>query len=120
MRIEIESIFTMIQRVKWAAKIKSGRNFNDFFADRILQMASEPTPVAAIERLCASLDADIGAISASALKDFFVVANTPGAAAVLLWIRRHPRVAAMVAQAVPRFPRGPERRQPGPRQRRLP
>jgi hypothetical protein len=88
---------TMIQRIKWAAKIKTGRNFNDFFADRILQMASEPTPVAAIERLCASVDADVSSISASVLKDFFVCANTPEAAAVMQWIRRHPRVAAMVA-----------------------
>lgn len=93
----IKPIMTMIQRVKWAAKIKSGRSFNDFFADRILQMASEPTPVAAIERLCASVDADVSGISAAVLKDFFVCANTPEASAVLHWIRRHPRVAAMVA-----------------------
>jgi hypothetical protein len=32
------------------------------------------------------------------LKDFFACANTPEAAAVMQWIRRYPRVAAMVAE----------------------
>lgn len=91
------AIFTMIQRIKWAGRIRPGRSYNDFFADRILRAANERDVVAAVESLCAGLDADVGSIQPKVTAAFAAAAATAEAGDVLRWIRRHPRVAAMIA-----------------------
>lgn len=89
-------ILSMFQEIKHASQIKVGRNFNDFFADRIIQAAAEPSVIAAAERLTRMVDADVSRIHHKAVTDFMAAAQAPEASAVLAWIRRHPRVAAMM------------------------
>ena len=93
----IRKTFDMIRSLKKASGIKVSRNFEGFFADRIVHAVTEPTLLDAIERLAKGLDASIEYVGGDRVAKFMEAAHAPDASAVLAWIRQHPRVAAMVA-----------------------
>lgn len=93
----IQATFDMMRALKSASGIKVGRNFEGFFADRIVHAMAEPTLLDAMERLAKGLDASIEYVGGKRIAAFMAAAHAQDASAVLSWIRQHPRVAAMVA-----------------------
>lgn len=89
--------FDMIRRIKQTAQIKVGRNFESFFADRIIQAFSEPTLLDAVERLARIVDADVSYIGGQKMAAFMAAAQSDEGRSILYWVRRRPRVTAMIA-----------------------
>lgn len=78
------------------AGIKTGRHFEAFFADRLAVALAAPTLVDAAESLARGLDAAHEFVGGAKVAAFMGAASAPDAEAVLLWLRAHPRVAAMI------------------------
>src|SRR5690242_4032134 len=97
MNESVRATFDMLRKVKSTSGIKVGRNFESFFADRIIQAFSDPTLLDAIERLTRIVDADISYIGGEKVAAFMRAAQSDDARGILLWIRKRPRVAAMLA-----------------------
>ncbi len=93
----LQATFDFLRRIKSTAAVKTGRHFDGFFADRIVQAASEPTLLAAMERLAKTVDAQVEYIGGAKTAAFLAAAHADDASAVLAWIRSHPKVVAMVA-----------------------
>ena len=93
----LQATMDMMRALKSASGIKVGRNFEGFFADRILQAVSAPTLLDMIEVLAKSLDVSIEYVGGRRTAAFMQAAHGPLAPAILAWIREHPRIAAMVA-----------------------
>lgn len=93
----LKSTLVAMRALKHASSIRVGRNFSDFFADRVVQALSQPDLLRMFEHLAKSLDADASAINATCLAEFLTAAAGAPGAQVLGWMRQHPRVAAMVA-----------------------
>lgn len=93
----IRYIMAGIKAARSASGIKPGRNFADFFTDRLIIAATEPTVVAFFERLFAVLDCDVGFIGGDTLAGTMRAATSPAAPAMLAYIREYPRIIAMVS-----------------------
>jgi len=78
------------------AGIKPGRHFEAFFGDRLAVAVASPTLVDAAESLSRGLDAAHEFVGGAKVAAFLAAASAPDAEAVLLWLRSHPRVAAMI------------------------
>lgn len=87
----------MIRALKSSSGIKVGRNFEGFFADRILHAVSAPTLLDAMEALAKGLNSSIEYVGGKRTAAFMQAAHSSDAEPVLNWLREHPRIAAMVA-----------------------
>jgi hypothetical protein len=96
MHTVLKSSLDTIREIRNTSAIKTKRNFSDFFADRIYQAAIEPTMIGMIERLIKSVDASIGFIGSDVISAFMQSSNTTESQDVLAWIRKYPRMAAMI------------------------
>lgn len=94
MKQEHISSFDMLRTIAHASKIKSKRSFTDFFADRIVQACTQPTMLAAVERLAKTVDAEISELYQPVVKQFLVDINY--GEDVLNWMRQYSTVAAML------------------------
>lgn len=93
----IKATFDMMRAMKQASGIKVSRHFDGFFSDRIVHAVTEPTLLDAMERLAKGLNVSIEYIGGANTVAFMAAARADDAAAVLAWMRQHPRIAAMVA-----------------------
>lgn len=87
--------FDMLRTIYRSANIKTGRSFEDFFADCIVQAVTETTLLAAYERLGKSVNIQMSEMYQPSVKDF--LANVNNFESVLVWLRNYPKVAAMLA-----------------------
>ena len=92
----LKKTIDLIRAIGSSARIKHSRNFGDFISDRIVQASTEQTLMAAVERLAQLMDVDIGRISSSRSGGFLGACASKDAAAVLAWIRKYPKIAAML------------------------
>jgi len=92
----LANTMNMIRAISANSRIKHGRTFGDFLADRIVQSATEPTLLAANERLQKLMNTDIGWIQESTISAFMHTASRHDAQTVLAWLREYPRVASML------------------------
>lgn len=97
----MKSTITILHTIYRAAETKGSRSPLDFFADRMRQATTEPTLLAAMERLQQLMAAPPSRINATALTNFIAEASGPTGPRVLEWLRRFPRVAAMLAGMAP-------------------
>lgn len=97
MNEKLYAVMNVVRFIGSNAKIKVHRSLSDFLADRIVQAVTEPTLLAAIERLAKLMDADLGELYTSSGMEFLRVSGESEAAAILQWLREYPRVAAMIA-----------------------
>lgn len=93
----LKPVLDMISSLRTASQLTTRRGFGDVLADRIVQACAEPDLLAMVERLAKSLDVSVDFVSRAKLAAFLAVASGPDAGAVLVWLRKHPRVAAMIA-----------------------
>jgi hypothetical protein len=92
----LQDTIEMIASIRRASKIKVGRNFSDFFADRIKQAATEQTLAKFAERLCVMVDTSVGELYPDVVKNFFFFAGSDDATYVLQWLRDYPSIAGML------------------------
>lgn len=92
----LQATLGMVRTISISSQMKTKRNFADFLSDRLAQATSEPTLLAAIERLAKLVDANLGEIYQSIFTDFLKVCGGDDAQAALEWLREYPRVAAML------------------------
>lgn len=88
--------FDFMREIYHSADIKVNRYFQDFFADRILQASTESTLMDAMERLSKSVNVTIGYVKKDKVTNFIKFVSSPEASTVLKWIRRHPKLTAMI------------------------
>lgn len=87
----------MLRGLKQASRRKVSRNFEAYFADRVLEAFTEASLVGAIERMAVSIDADVEYVGGKRTAAFMAACAAGDAAAAQTWIRRHPRLVAMLA-----------------------
>jgi hypothetical protein len=92
-----------IRAASMAATINGHGSKADFLADRIVQASTCDTILAMGERLCKLMGSDAGCFAAVVVSDFMLATSAQDAKAVLSWLRKYPKVAAMVC-----FLPGPE------------
>jgi len=88
----------MIRAIRKSVTITGKGNFDDFFAGRITHAASCSTLMDMIEFLSKSVGASIEYTKSSCVAEFIQCAEAPNAQAVILWLREHPKIAAMLAR----------------------
>lgn len=93
----LKSTLDMVRSLKSASDIKVNRNFEGFFADRIVQSFAQPTLLDSVEHLAKAVNAGIEYVGGKKTADFMKISNADDASAVLAWIREHPRIVAMIA-----------------------
>jgi len=96
MENELKVTLDMIKSISRASSIKVNRNFRDFFSDRIIQALSQPTLLSAMETLAASVDVDLKFLNGETVSSFVKMITKTSGQAPLLWMRKHPKIAAMV------------------------
>lgn len=94
MNTQHQAVFDMIRAIAQASATKTKRAFADFFADRIIQACTEPTILAAMERLAKTVDVQISEIYQPVLVQFMASINQ--GKDVLHWLRQYPIIAAML------------------------
>ncbi|MCK5615013.1 hypothetical protein KAR91_74815 [Candidatus Pacearchaeota archaeon] len=97
MNDELLKTVEIIRQIKNASKIKTKRNFMDFFSDRIRQAVTEVTLLKAIERLCNLTSVEITYIGKDRMLNFIKAASLPRSNDILNWLREYPNIAAMIA-----------------------
>lgn len=93
----LRATIDLVKSIRDASQMKTGRNFDDFFADRIVQSATEPSLLRFVERLSKAVDVSVTYVSGANVAAFMRRVNADDAPAVLAFIRQYPRVVAMVA-----------------------
>lgn len=86
----------MLAAVKKAATVEVGRDFVDFYADRLLQAGTQPTLMRFVEWLAKSVGASISGIYPETKAQFFKHHNSSDSYGVLELLRTDPRVMAML------------------------
>ena len=92
----LKTTIDMICEIKKASQIKVGRNFTDFFTDRIRQATTETTLLSAIDRLCKMQNASIGIIDKEKAAKFIKAANNEKSHIILNWLRDQYKIAGMI------------------------
>lgn len=87
----------VIRSLRSASSIKVNRNFDGFFADRLMQAVGEPTLLAAVNRLAMLLDAEVEYVGGARTAALLSAAASEHAPHVLAWMRAHTRIVAMLA-----------------------
>lgn len=86
----------MLAAIKKAATVEVGRDFVDFYADRILQAGTQPTLMRFVEWLAKSVGTNVSGIFPETKAEFFRHHNSPDSYGVLELLRTEPRVMAML------------------------
>lgn len=91
------SVLNLMRDFAEGSQVKVSRGFADFFSDRILQAGTKATLLGFAEHLTTALNVDLDSCKAAKVAEFLRVAQTPEAGAVLAWIRKYPRITALIA-----------------------
>jgi hypothetical protein len=87
----------VVRAIRMASQMKTSRNLDGFFADRLVQALNEPTLLAFVEKLVKVMDASVELIGGARTAALVRVASSSDAQRILAWMRRHPRVLALLA-----------------------
>jgi hypothetical protein len=93
----LKATVDMLAAIYSAAQIKSGRNKLDLFADRIQQASTEPTMLGFAEKLQGLMDASPSYMYTATLTAYIRASNEPDAFSVYAWVRKYPKIAAMLS-----------------------
>lgn len=85
-----------IRSAAYSSKIKKGRHFSDFLADKIVQAGTERTLLAFNERLMRLMDSEPQEIPSSVFLEGVKAATDANSQDILQWLRGYPKVAAML------------------------
>ena len=96
MQKELVTTIEMLRQIRFASNIKMRRNFADFFADRILQAATEKTLLKLTERLSVLVNASTGEIKKDVISDYLKIAMKPDSNIIVSWLREYPKLAVML------------------------
>jgi len=96
MRKTLLATIEMAAQIKKASQIKVGRNFTDFFSDRIKQATTERSLNQFAERLMGLVDASPGEIYPKVATNFLAVSSGENAGHILAWIRQYPNIVGML------------------------
>jgi hypothetical protein len=91
------SVLNLVRDFAEGSQIKVTRGFADFLSDRILQAGTKSTLLGFAEYLATALNVDLDSCKSPKVAAFLRVAQTPGAGAVLAWIRKYSRITALIA-----------------------
>lgn len=83
-----------IREMSHHSTIKASRGYADLLADRIVQAGTQPNLLAFGERLCALMGVTISESNSRVVAAF--LPQCGGGAGVLQWLRKYPKVAAML------------------------
>jgi len=86
----------MLRAVSRAATLKISRNWADYLADQLVKASGRASLLSAVETLAESVQADVEYVGNAIKMDFMRVINTNDAPAVLAWLRKNPKIAAML------------------------
>lgn len=86
----------MMRAVSRAATLKISRNWADYLADQLVKASGRASLLSAVETLAESVQADVEFVSNPIKMEFMRVINTNDAPAVLAWLRKNPKIAAML------------------------
>ena len=87
----------MLRATRRSTGIKVNRNFEAFFADRIVQACTQPTMLDAVEHLMRSMDVAQEYIGRNVFAQYMGEVSSDEAASLLVWMREHPKATAMIA-----------------------
>lgn len=93
----MKATIQMFRRLRQTSRIKTNRNLEGFFAERMMRAFSRASLVDAMEELSQSLDSSTEYVGGRVLAEFIHEANGPQAPAILAWCREHPKLVAMLA-----------------------
>lgn len=94
-----KSIMDIIRSIRRNMVISGKGAVDDFFAGRITHAATCPTVMDMIEFLSKSVGASIEYTKSIDISNFVKAANSSDANAVLVWVREHPKITAMIARS---------------------
>ena len=94
-----KEVIKIIRSIRMSSKISPSRSFDDFFSDRLIQSFSRPTLLDSIEFLIKSVDAELENINKKKLISILNISKSPDAFSIMNWIRKHPRIVAMLSTA---------------------
>ena len=86
----------MLRAVSRAASLKISRNWADYLADQIVKASGRASLLSAVETLAESVQADVEYVSNPIKVNFMRVINANDAPAVLSWLRKNAKIAAML------------------------
>ncbi|MCX8017895.1 MAG: hypothetical protein N2690_08375 [Rhodocyclaceae bacterium] len=92
----VKQTFDMLRRLASTATVQSSRPMADLIADRLRQACTAPTLLAVAEQLMDGLGSQAGYVGGRLTSDFVRAACTSDAHRMLLWLRAHPHIAAMI------------------------
>lgn len=90
----LEATCDFIREMSHHSTIKASRGYADLLADRIVQAGTQPNLLAFGERLCALMGVTISESNSRVVAAF--LPQCGGGAGVLQWLRKYPKVAAML------------------------
>lgn len=93
----IRPTFDLLRALARSSQLKSSRGPDAVLTDRIVRAGTQPTLLAAIERLAGELEVALDYVAGDTFAAFARGAGSEEAARVLAWLRRYPRMAAMIA-----------------------
>lgn len=94
---DLRTMIDVVRAIRMASQIKTSRSTDGFFADRLIQALNEPTLLAVVERLVKVMDASVEFLGGARTDALLRISCGASAAAILAWMRKHPRVLAMLA-----------------------
>lgn len=97
MNATLKKTVDLLGALRRSSQFKTSRNLTDVMADRIVQAATEPTLAGFAERLSALLDVATGYVGRDVAAAFLGACANPDAGSVLAWLRKYPRLAALLA-----------------------
>jgi hypothetical protein len=96
MKDDLLTVFSVLRFIYSHSRIKINRSNSDFLADKIVYSSTEPNVLAFVERLSKLMDSDIASIWESRGVEFLKVSGTSNASTIYQWIRKYPRIVAML------------------------
>lgn len=92
----LKATMDMIRSIGYSSRVKHSRTFLDFFSDRIMQCATQPTLMSAVQRLSRLMDSDPGEIPGGVASAFLKACFNGDTSAILIWLRENYPIAAML------------------------
>ena len=96
MNLTLEATLSMFYALSKAGTIKISRNWADYLADQLAKAAGRAALLSAMESLAGSLQSDVEYVKNDLKMAFMRVINEPDAPAVLAWLRKNTKAAAML------------------------
>ena len=88
----LKIVVSMTRAIYWKSGMKTKRNFSDFFSDRMTTACTEPSMLAAMNRLAQSVDCSYGEIDTGQVAEFVRACAEPDCPDVYAWMRQYPRI----------------------------